>query len=153
MLKIATLILLSPVLGWGQFTDSHREAARQLLVVMNLDKTLENMIDIIVTSFSENNSTFAENEDIIREFYSKHFSLEAIQDDFIDIYCNEFTEDELISITDFYKTDVGKKLISKLPELLRKGAEMGKNKALEFLPELLEKIRQRNKVESEEEKL
>ena len=42
------------------------------------------------------------------------------------VYMDEFTEEELNAILEFYKTPTGAKALSKLPLLFQKGAEIGK---------------------------
>ena len=147
-MKVIIIVLFSYSFVFGQFTESHKDAARQMLLEINLEKTLNQSIDILLSSFSRSNPAIAKHEDILRAFFSKNFTYELLEDDYIQIYCNEFTEDELRELTEFYKTDIGQKLLVKLPILMKKGAELGENRVKEFLPELLDSVKQKLKEES-----
>ncbi len=144
--------LLFSQLIFAQYTESHRNAAKQLLKIMNVDKTIIQATDIIFDNFSRNSPNFSQNEDIMRKYFSEYFTYNALEDGYVDIYCAEFTEDEIIKLSEFYSTDLGKKLIIKLPVILRKSSELGEKTVKEFLPDLIKEIEQRNNdVENAEE--
>jgi uncharacterized protein len=137
-------LLLFSQLIFAQYTESHRSAVKQLLRIMNVEKTIIQATDIIFDNFSRNTPNFSQNEDLIRKYFSKYFTYDALEDEYVDIYCAEFTEEEIINLSEFYSTDLGKKLIIKLPVLLTKSSELGEKTVKEFLPALIKEIEQRN---------
>lgn len=137
-------LLLFSQLIFAQYTESHRSAVKQLLRIMNMEKTIIQATDIIFDNFSRNTPNFSQNEDLIRKYFSKYFTYDALEDEYVDIYCAEFTEEEIINLSEFYSTDLGKKLIIKLPVLLTKSSELGEKTVKEFLPALIKEIEQRN---------
>lgn len=137
-------LLLFSQLIFAQYTESHRNAVKQLLRIMNVEKTIIQATDIIFDNFSRNTPNFSQNEDLIRKYFSKYFTYDALEDEYVDIYCAEFTEEEIINLSEFYSTDLGKKLIIKLPVLLTKSSELGEKTVKEFLPALIKEIEQRN---------
>ena len=54
-----------------------------------------------------------------------------MKDDYIDLYMDKFTEEELVELGEFYKTDLGKKLMEQTPELVLRGMSIGQKKLFE----------------------
>jgi hypothetical protein len=82
-------------------------------------------------------------EDVMRAFFSKYMSWESLRDKYVAIYMAEFTEADMRAMLDFYKTEVGKKAIEKVPVLLAMGAEIGRSVAQDHMAELNEAIHKR----------
>ena len=57
-------------------------------------------------------------------FMDKYLPLDLFKSRFVKLYAEAFTEDELRQLIDFYKSPIGKKIISKVPELLQNGMLM-----------------------------
>lgn len=55
------------------------------------------------------------------KFFAKYLNWENLKDDFIQIYCDAYTEQELKEIYAFYQTPAGRKMVAKTPELTVKG--------------------------------
>jgi uncharacterized protein len=82
------------------------------------------------------NPQLAKTKDVMRGFISKYMNYASLKDDLIKIYTDEFTEAELKTITEFYSTPLGKKMITKMPALLQKGSELGVKRLQEHGDEL-----------------
>lgn len=54
----------------------------------------------------------------------------------IKLYTEEFTEEELKQMVGFYQSDVGKKMLAKLPELNHRSAQMAQARLEEVAPEV-----------------
>jgi hypothetical protein len=63
----------------------------------------------------------------------------------VELYINEFTEEELREMISFYRTDTGRKAVEKLPILLSKGAELGRLAVEGHEDELVEEMQKRAK--------
>jgi uncharacterized protein len=67
-------------------------------------------------------------------------SWEALREQYVEMYANAFTEDELRQMTDFYRTDVGQKLARATPRLMAEGAALGERAIQAHRGELEEMI-------------
>lgn len=92
-------------------------------------------------------------EDVLRTWMRKIWAEANIDQQFVRLYMDNFSEDELRQISAFYKTPVGQKSLQKLPELMQQGAAIGQQVAEAHLPELREAIITRRKeLEAQEKK-
>ncbi len=68
-----------------------------------------------------------------KEAYTKEAkgTLGALYDKIAELYMSEFTKEEIKSLTDFYKSDLGKKLASKQMDLAQKAMSYGQSWAME----------------------
>jgi uncharacterized protein len=115
---------------------SHRKAAEDLLKVMNVDKQMQTAMDQMLDLQVKSNPQLAPFKDVMKRFFAKHMSWDSLKDDFITIYAEAFTEDELKQITTFYQTPTGKKMVEKLPELMSKGMQLGAKRVQDNQAEL-----------------
>jgi hypothetical protein len=65
------------------------------------------------------------------------------------ISMEEFTEAEIRQIVDFYKSDVGRKVVERSPALLAKSGEYGRQVAMEHLSEFADSITARTLEQKE----
>lgn len=124
------------------FSASHLKAAEELLDSVQMESSLNGIMEEILQSQIASDPKKARLEPVIRKFFKKYMSFEALKPDFIRLYASNFTESELKELAAFYRTDVGKKAITKMPLLFAQGGEIGKKKVLEHLPELIQMIRE-----------
>ena len=117
-------------------SSSHYQAAEKMLTLMDMETVLRRSIDEMLKQQIAQNPGIAPFEQVMREFLMKHMSWESLKADTIDIYMAEFTEKELDELNRFYQTDVGRKMIEKMPTLMGKGAELGARRVQQHMPEL-----------------
>ncbi len=122
------------------FSDAHRKSANQLLDTMDLNRLLAGSIDAILQLELSKNPTLKPFEKTMKAFFSKYMSGESLREDFVDIYVETFTENELNLINAFYSTPTGKKALRETPNLMAKGAKLGEQKVLENISELRKMI-------------
>lgn len=134
-LLAVALVLLQPVETRAD-AASQKAAAEGLLNLMDMEKMMSQSVDQMLKIQIQQNPALAQYETQMRTFLNKYLSWSSMKDDMINIYTTEFTEDELKQLTAFYKTDLGKKTIQKMPALMQKGAEMSQKRLQEHLPEL-----------------
>jgi len=136
------------VVAFGQMTavradeKSHRQAAEQLLGMMNMDKLLSDSLDQMLQMQIKQNPAIAPYEPQMRAFFNKYMSWASLKEDMVKIYMDEFSEEELKELLAFYQTPVGRKTIQKMPSLLAKGAELGQQRVQQHLPELQQAIQE-----------
>jgi uncharacterized protein len=116
--------------------SSHYKAAEKMLTLMDMETVLRRSIDEMLKAQIAQNPGMAPFETVMRQFLMKHMSWESLKADTIQIYMSEFTEKELEELNRFYSTDVGRKMVEKMPTLMGKGAELGAKRVQENIPEL-----------------
>jgi len=119
---------------------SHRQATEDLLVLMDMEGTLNEVIDQSLVMELQQNPQLMIYEDVMRRFFAKYMSWQSLKDDFVKIYMDEFTEGEIRDLMEFYRTPTGQKAVEKQPVLFRKGAELGQNRVQENIPELVKML-------------
>lgn len=123
-------------------TKSHKDAAESVLQSMNLDKQFESAIDVMLAQRIKTDPRLDPFKDVMKAFFKKHMSYEALKVDLIKMYADTFTESELKELATFYKSPLGKKMIEKQPALIQKGAELGGRKVQENIGELQRMIQE-----------
>ncbi len=128
---VVFLLLISIADSTYAVTESHKESARKFLRLYDLkgeiDKQLKPMVEaieridenthgdcgasIIKKSLQERVKKIEENYDIIEQI-------------FVDVHIDVFTEEELKELIVFYKTPLGQKVRSHFPEAIAKGKKM-----------------------------
>ena len=137
-------LLYYPVIAIGD-EQSHRKAAENLLIAMEVDKSLPRLAEQLVESQIKQNPQLASQRDIFQKFFNKYLNWESVKDETITAYTQEFTEPELKKLTEFYKTPVGKKASEKMPMLVFLSGQIGLQKAQANQAELRQMIEERTK--------
>ena len=132
---ITVALGLSPVVALGD-AQSHRRAAENLLIVMEVDKSLPQVVDQVVETQMQHNPQLATQREVLQRFLTKYVNWESVKEDTITAYAQEFTEPELKKLTEFYKTPLGKKANEKMPQLAFLAGQLGLKKAQAHQAEL-----------------
>ncbi|HEY4010419.1 MAG TPA: DUF2059 domain-containing protein [Acidobacteriaceae bacterium] len=72
----------------------------------------------------------------VLELVTNRIGWKALEPDFVTLYANTYTEEELDGILAFYKSPVGQKMLEKTPELMAKSTEISQQKMQALEPEL-----------------
>src|SRR5215467_4525450 len=132
---ISVTLGLAPVVALGD-EQSHRKAAENLLIVMEVDKSLPQIAEQVVETQLQQNPQLAPQREILQRFLTKYVNWESVREDTITAYIHEFTEPELKKLTEFYKTPVGKKASEKMPQLAFIAGQIGLRQAQAHQTEL-----------------
>jgi hypothetical protein len=149
MLLYSCLIMIAlmcyPCVALGD-AQSHRKAAENLLLVMEVDKSLPKIADQVVENQLQQNPQLAAQREVLQRFLTKYVNWESVKEDTITAYTQEFTEPELKKLTEFYKTPLGKKASEKMPQLAFVAGQLGLKKAQTNQAELRQMLEeQKNK--------
>lgn len=133
--------------------ESHKEAAKQMVEVANLDKMLSAMYQQINTVITQNllakdpclKSIEGPLTALLTKYDQKILNADVVKSEIQKVYQTEFTEDEIKQIVAFYKTPAGKKALEKAPILAAKGMEIAqkeidKSKSLGVMDDLQKDI-------------
>jgi hypothetical protein len=149
LLFFSVIVLLFVLFGCSkkifinQSEETHREAILELVSMMNMDTLLSQTIDKILDIQIQQNPSLKDYKETMSIFFNKYMSWESLKEDYIKIYQEEFTEDEIRDLIDFYKTNTGKKTLVRLPVLMQKGAQIGQQRVKDNQQELEEMILKR----------
>lgn len=123
-----------------QLAASHAQAVEELLQAMDMSNLLDRSIDAMLQAQAEGNPQLKPLQGVMREFMSKYMSWESLKPGLVQLYGEAFTEPEVRELIAFYRTPLGQKMITRMPELMQKGMALGQKAVQEHLPELREAI-------------
>ena len=132
---ITVALVLHPCVAVGN-EQSHRKAAENLLITMEVDKSLPKIVDQVVATQLQPNPQLASQREVLQRFLTQYVNWESVKEDTITAYTQEFSEPELKKLTEFYKTPVGKKANEKMPQLAFLAGQLGLKKAQAHQAEL-----------------
>ena len=132
---ISVTLGLSPVVALGD-EQSHRKAAENLLIVMEVDKSLPKIVEQVVANHMQQNPQLAPQREVLQRFLTKYLNWASVREDTITAYTQEFTEPELKKLAEFYKTPIGKKASEKMPQLAFIAGQLGLRQAQAHQAEL-----------------
>lgn len=125
----------APAMSSDSSDSSHEKAARELVAAAGGAKMAESGADAMLEVVRKN-SEMAPYEDVFRSWIKNVFASGDLEGEVAKLYIDAFTEEELLGIAAFYRSPVGQKAIARMPELMKKGAELGMRRAQEHMGEL-----------------
>jgi hypothetical protein len=132
MLLCSCLIMvalgLSSVVALGD-DHSHRKAAENLLLVLEVDKSLPKMVNQVVENQLQHNPQLAPQREVLQRFLTTYLNWEHVKEEMITACTYEFTEPELQQLIAFYQTPLGKKANEKLSQLAFIAGQIGLRQA------------------------
>ncbi len=159
MLKyLFSILIVIFSLNCHVFADeqSHRAVAEELLILTGSDKSLDQvwlqLESLLNQQFQQMDATGSLTPVLnkytkrLLNIFEEVYNWDTLKNDFVDIYVKTYTEKELLSISQFYKTPAGRKYIEKLPQLIQESIVISQNN----MPLLLEKTRELTKEMQEE---
>src|SRR5215467_11048632 len=132
---ITVALGLSPVVALGD-EHSHRKAAENLLIVMEVDKSLPKVVEQVVDNQVQHNPQLAPQREVLQRFLTTYVNWESVKEETITAYTHTFTEPELQQLTAFYKTPLGKKAHEHMPQLALIAGQLGLKQAQAHQTEL-----------------
>jgi hypothetical protein len=126
----------------GDSIEDARAEVTKLLESIDMENLLQQSIEQMLQLQLEQKPEMLPYKKVMMAFMSKHMSYESLKDDFIAMYVETFTVQELRDINQFYQTSTGKKTIKVMPELMAKGAQLGASRVQQNSAELIRMITQ-----------
>lgn len=145
---LASSVLAAPLAGAEPAASKSREsAARELFDVTGGMKAASSGEEAMITAV-RTNPQLGPYEDVFRTWYQKTMAKAGLDVEIVALYAEMFTEEELKGLTAFYRSPLGQKALSKVPEIMKRGAEIGVEAAKQNQSEL-EKMLEARRVELE----
>ena len=146
----AAMILMAFNQAFAQVpNEGRRQLAEELLNLMNVREATEKTFAIIKQSMSDQTKKMREamgqtnkpaasptNFDKMMDMITRELSWDNMKEDYIALYANTFTEEELQGIIAFYKSPVGQAFSIKQPELIKRSMKMIRKKMLKLMPQI-----------------
>jgi len=130
-LLLPALLLCLPVLTHAD-EASHKAAAMKLVTKIQSKEAMlaafSSMIEPVTKRMEAQGIpavAIKEVNEAMVDWFNKEVDFETIVPKMADLYKQEFSEEELNSISAFYDTPVGKKMLTKQAALMQKGAAIG----------------------------
>ena len=128
-LLILLFFLISSTFIYSQLNKD--SLSSKLLEVTKSKDLYDNFISVEILG---RNSEYGRYSDFVGNFIFKYFNFDSIKANFINIYSEEFTADELSELINFYKTPLGEKLISRSPLIYAKISRFEEEKMNKMTP-------------------
>ena len=128
---------------------SRRVLAEELLNVMNAKAGFEKSFAMVKQMMSSQISKMEQAEgqtntpsnvsgqmDKMMALITQEISWDKMKDDYIALYADTFTEDEMKGIIAFYKSPAGQSFTKKQPELMRRSMELSQKLMMQIMPKI-----------------
>jgi uncharacterized protein len=132
---------------------SRRAKAQEMLTLLHLDRVMDQLMNNMMEQVSTTSRQMfganikPEDQAKIDEFQKQVFQLiqsqlgwKALEPEYVTIYANNFTDEQLDAILAFYKSPTGIALVEKLPTLTAQGMQLAQSKMLLLQPQMKQMI-------------
>ncbi len=144
MVLLALVLLMSLPVVASADDATRRQLAEQFLTVNKVKEQVDLMyekVEGIITGQveaidipEEREKNLSAMQTIARDLLFEGLSWESLKDEYIQLYSETFTEQELADIIAFSKSPLGQKMAEKGPILMQKSMEIGRQHAQRVMP-------------------
>ncbi len=142
-------ILLIMVAGVSHADDNNkRKMIAELMILSNVDKMMVQMWDQLTPMMQQVfTQAGGEKKDLpvfnkftekMAEIYKEEMRWELVKEDFTEIYVKVFSDDEIEAMIDFYKSEAGKSMIEKMPQVMQESMIITQRYMTEIMPKIQE---------------
>jgi hypothetical protein len=147
-LLIVTLLLalIAPTLSFAADDTALRSKIEEMLIMTKMDKMMEPMyaqLESMLQSQVAQMGISEEQEPIVNKYNSQMFDLlrsemswENMRDQYIDLYAKVYTIDEIETITAFYSSEIGQKMLDKMPQLMQESMSIAHTSLQTLYPKI-----------------
>jgi len=146
---LAIVAVLAAVTAHAQ-EDPRRAKAEELLTVMkvaeSVEKTFAMMKEMLLPAQMERMKEVTGEEDMdpdavrrtneVLDMIAEELSWDKMKEDYITLYAETFTEEEMDGIIAFYKSPAGQTFLAKQPELMKRSMEMTQGLMVRIMPKI-----------------
>lgn len=140
---IILLLIALPILS---FAAEKERLAEEMMKLTEMEK----LVDPIIVQMKKMQAQIMtkydiseENRDKIIQFQKRinskiltELSWDKMKNDYIKLFADVYTEEELKGIVEFYKSSIGQSLIKKQPQIMQKSMAIAQNKVQSLIPEI-----------------
>jgi uncharacterized protein len=144
------LAAAAPAAAQPEPSASEMEAVRELLEVSRTRETFIRSMELGMEQGSGGQLP-PEVKQVLREFLDEHFRYEDLEPEFIRLYADLYTEEELRGMTAFYRTPIGQRVIATSPDLAVGSQRIAQERLQAVMPQLMELLMQAMDEDEEED--
>jgi hypothetical protein len=139
LMILALALSAAPAAAQPEPSASEVAAVRELLEV---SRTRENFIRAMELGMEQGGmgEMTPQIRAVLRQFMDEHFRYDEMEPDFIRMYTETFTEEEIRGLTAFYRTPVGQRVVETLPEISAASQAIVMERLQSAMPELMQRI-------------
>lgn len=139
LMILAMALFAAPAAAQPEPSASEVAAVRELLEV---SRTRENFIRAMELGMEQSGmgEMTPQIRAVLREFMDEHFRYDEMEPDFIRMYTDMYTEEEIRGISAFYRTPLGQRLIETLPEVSAASQRIVMERLQSAMPELIRRM-------------
>jgi hypothetical protein len=118
--------------------DSARpESVERLIALAYPEATHAQLVEQMIGAMSRGNPVLQQAGPAMRAFFAKHMSYAELRADQARVYRETYTEGEVQELARFYASDVGRRIVAKMPTMSARSQELAARRMQAHLPELL----------------
>jgi len=149
MIGLITVGLGLAVLSANAQEASRRAMAEELLNLMNMQESIEKSFATVkqmipmqtekmmrATGQTNMPSNVSSQTDKMMDMMAQELSWDKMKEDYIVLYAETFTEDEMKGIIAFYKSPAGQAFTKKQPELMKRSMELSQKLMMQIMPKI-----------------
>lgn len=139
MTRLALLLalLLAPLAVAAQTSEAPApEAVRTLLEVSGSRDAYAQGISLALDGMGAGNPQMERLRPVFEEFYATYASWDDVEPEFVQLYRDLFSANEVEALTAWYRTPIGERFREVQPELQRRSMEIGQRMVMEHQAEL-----------------
>ena len=155
MKNILFFVTVLTFISSNVFAGASKKSVEELIKVMELkDQYTESrkMMSDIQIKYIDSNKNIAATFQTIQKLKDKYLSWDIVKADFIKVYSEAFTEEEIKGLINFYKTPLGQKLVEKQPEIAQKISKLIMERSRKYMPlfkqEMMKSIKNKHKKQN-----
>ena len=153
MKRYAVLLILFATLVTTARADEASKKAKveELIGVMHMDRTMAQMMDAVTTQMHQAVEQTTPGMDTLTDAQKKmlndfeaqvmqvvgaSLSFKAMEPDFVKLYMDNFSEDEVDGMLAFYKSPVGQSVLEKMPVMMNQSMLIAQKRLVDVEPKL-----------------
>ena len=119
---------------------SPEAAVLRLLEVSNAREAFEVAQDEAMSVMAESSPLMGEMRPVLEAFYDEYVTWEAVEPEYVALYLDLFTVEEIEGLTAFYQTELGRRFIEEQGEVMVRSMRIGQELVLRHEAELEARI-------------
>ena len=132
---VLAISLLLPALSNAD-DQGHREQVEILFKLTKMEQKVNESVASVAQLQLQQNPALESKRDLLVGFLNRHIGWDAMRGDITEMYLQTFTEDELITMNDFYITTTGQKVITIVPQLVQNRNQLAMQRLQQNIGEL-----------------
>lgn len=150
MKKHLVIAALTAALGSALATpsgaDEHRKNAEKLIEALRVKESFDQNVHKLVLAQLQAQPGFHGYRDVLLDYYTRYVGWDAVREDVIAEYEKAFTNDELVALTEFYGSELGRKSLTLAPRIEATAYSAGIDRAEENYLELQRLVDAKNEA-------